>query len=428
MEEDEILRSIIADPELTDPSIDVSRLRQTTPTRAELLADVPEFSGLKFDPTQASYLEDLYRVYSGQIPMVEETPAAVTPVADTGVGESGGGGQATLPTDDFNQQEFEQNLIDQGVGLQIAPGQPVVAPGEVPVTNLDLAIYNDPMLGVVDVDGEGEFGGLDEGADPDRIQANEFADIESPTGIGPTYDEAGLPDTSIPDRGRGEIPTSTDEFDVTTDQFTRPTMADIAGPVVPIDPTQTMLDVPSTEVLGIGFDPEFDKSAIVDGQELKGTSPFTLGNVYTGEFDPDDEGTVFDTSITPEDTEESITQKVANYLGVDTSKINKAAVTGALNLVAGKALDTVIPVFTVIDLVKDAFVKSPEEVAAEEQARQENIQEAATITQRLEDEVTPQDIIDDRGRGEIPTRDPDPAPTFEPPRGGGADIGRDDPA
>ena len=44
MDEDQILQSIIADPKLTDPSIDVGKLRQTTPTRAELLADVPEFS------------------------------------------------------------------------------------------------------------------------------------------------------------------------------------------------------------------------------------------------------------------------------------------------------------------------------------------------------------------------------------------------
>lgn len=71
----------------------------------------------------------------------------------------------------------------------------------------------------------------------------------------------------------------------------------------------------------------------------------TVGLAYTGEFDPNDEGTVFDTtSITPEDTEQSITQKVADFLGVDTSTINKAAITSALNLVGGKALDTVIPI------------------------------------------------------------------------------------
>ena len=70
MDEDQILQSIIADPELTDPSIDVSQLRQTTPTRAELLADVPEFSGLKFDPTQRSYFEDLYSLYGGGAPLL----------------------------------------------------------------------------------------------------------------------------------------------------------------------------------------------------------------------------------------------------------------------------------------------------------------------------------------------------------------------
>ena len=414
---------VVTNPELVDPGIDISGLKTQTDT--SLLGNIPDFAGIQYEAFNPTRLTDLMRLYSTGLPMIDTPAAAVPPATGGGDAGSGDGGQATIPTDDFNQQEFEENLIDQGVGLQIAPGQPVVAPGEVPVTNLDLAIDNDPMLGVVDVDGEGEFGGLDEGADPDRIQANEFAGIESPTGIGPTYDEAGLPDTSIPDRNRGQIPTSTDEFDVTTDQFTRPTMADVAGPVVPIDPTSTMLDVPSTEVLGIGVQPEFDKTFVdsTTGEEMTVTSPYTLGNVYTGEFDPDDEGTVFDTtSITPEDTEESITQKVANYLGVDTSKINKAAVTGALNLVAGKALDTAIPVFTVIDLVKDAFVKSPEEAAAEEQARQDNMDEAAAITQRLEDEVTEQDIIDDRGRGQIPTRtEPEPTPTFEPPRGGGAD-------
>ena len=99
------------------------------------------------------------------------------------------------------------------------------------------------------------------------------------------------------------------------------------------DPTTTMLDVPTN----------------------------TVGLAYTGEFDPNDEGTVFDTtSITPEDTEQSITQKVADFLGVDTSTINKAAIRSALNLVGGKALDTVIPIATVFDLVKDSFTKSPE--------------------------------------------------------------------
>ena len=89
------LRSIIADPELTDPSLDVSSLRTTTPTRQELLADVPEFSGLQFDPTQQSYIEDLYRLYGGALPTIEP-PVVTTPTTDTTptVG-TGGEGQAT---------------------------------------------------------------------------------------------------------------------------------------------------------------------------------------------------------------------------------------------------------------------------------------------------------------------------------------------
>ena len=96
MDEDQILQSIIADPQLTDPSIDVGKLRQTTPTRAEILANVPEFSGLKFDPTQRSYIEDLYSVYGGGLPtipepVVEDT-AQIPGAVDTLVDVGGGGG------------------------------------------------------------------------------------------------------------------------------------------------------------------------------------------------------------------------------------------------------------------------------------------------------------------------------------------------
>ena len=403
---------VVTDPKLVDPSIDVSGLRTQTDT--SLLGNIPDYAGIQYEAFNPNRLSDLMRLYSSGLPAIDTPEAAVPPA--TGGGGSGDGGQATTPTDDFNKQEFEKNLVDQGVGLQIEPGQPVVAPGEMPVTNLEMAIYNDPNLGVVDVDGEGEFGGLINGTDPDRIQANEFAGIETPTGIGPTYDEAGL-NLGIPDRGRGQISTSADEFDVTTDQFTRPTMADVAGPSdftgAPITIQQTVMD-------GQPIDPEYDIEAI---PITTGAPPnIVMAKDPEGVVDPFDGKYTMSTAITPEDTEQSITQKIADFLGVDASKINKAAVTGALNLVAGKALDTAIPIFTVADLIKDPFVKSPEQEAAEEQARQDNIDEAAAITQRLEDEITPQDIIDDRGRGEIPTRtEPEPTPTFEPPRGGGAD-------
>ena len=75
--------------------MDVSSLRTTTPTRQELLADVPEFSGLQFDPTQQSYIEDLYALYGGALPTIEP-PVVTTPTTDTTptVG-TGGEGQAT---------------------------------------------------------------------------------------------------------------------------------------------------------------------------------------------------------------------------------------------------------------------------------------------------------------------------------------------
>ena len=47
------LKSIIVrDPSMVDPSFDISGVRTTTPTRSELLAAVPEFSGFEYDPTK----------------------------------------------------------------------------------------------------------------------------------------------------------------------------------------------------------------------------------------------------------------------------------------------------------------------------------------------------------------------------------------
>jgi hypothetical protein len=91
---------IVTDPDLIDEGIDVSGLRTTTPTRQELLSDVPEFSGIKFDPTQKDYVSDLYAVYSGQLP---STPAPAVTAPDINIplpggGGGGGGGQTTATT------------------------------------------------------------------------------------------------------------------------------------------------------------------------------------------------------------------------------------------------------------------------------------------------------------------------------------------
>ena len=147
MDEDQILQSIIADPKLTDPSIDVSQFRQTTPTRTELLADVPEFSGLKFDPTQRSYVEDLYSLYGGGAPLlpVEDTaqiPGAIDTLINVGGETSAMDKPAGDSILDTTPQDFGQNLIDQGIGVQATPTDPVVAPGEMLLTQDDFDDFN----------------------------------------------------------------------------------------------------------------------------------------------------------------------------------------------------------------------------------------------------------------------------------------------
>ena len=83
MDEDQILQSIIADPDVVDPTIDVSRLRKTTETSPRLLGGVTGIQGLKFDPTRTDYIRDLYSVYSGGLPTIDVAPEVVAPVVDT---------------------------------------------------------------------------------------------------------------------------------------------------------------------------------------------------------------------------------------------------------------------------------------------------------------------------------------------------------
>ena len=120
MDEDQILSSIIADPNLIDPSIDVSKLRQTTETNPRLLAEVPDFSGLKFDPSKESYIEDLYSIYGGGLPtidvaqdpttMIPQTPVIDTPI-DAGGGGGGNGGDGIITPD----TTIRDQLIDEGI-------------------------------------------------------------------------------------------------------------------------------------------------------------------------------------------------------------------------------------------------------------------------------------------------------------------------
>ena len=111
------------------------------------------------------------------------------PLTDTGSKEDTG-----------ENTDFEQNLIDQGAGVQIAPGQPVVAPGEIPVTQEEIDKYN-----------EDTYGGVDAGT----ADVQDYADIyEPPT---PVYTPPSPVRDSGGDSGGGGGSSSSDQGETSSD-------------------------------------------------------------------------------------------------------------------------------------------------------------------------------------------------------------------
>jgi len=248
MDEDQILKSIIADPELTDPSIDVSQLRQTTETNPLLLANISEFPGLKFDPTQRSYIEDLYTLYGGGAPMVPVEDTAQIPAAiDTLVnvdGETSAMDQVTGGSIlDTTPQDFGQSLVDQGIGVQATPTDPVVAPGEIPLTQDDFDDFNKIAVTPQTFADTGRADLLDQAGNVPGVgfATDFFPDID--TNVGTVLGKPGIERFDDAEAG----------IDITTEQaetpaaFDRPTIADVAGPV-----TLSRQDVVDTDA-NVGF-------------------------------------------------------------------------------------------------------------------------------------------------------------------------------
>ena len=269
---DEDFQSFIVDPNLVDEGIDVSGLKTQTSTRTELLFDLPEFSGIKVDPTRDRYIRDMYQAYGGGLPMLPEpvvdTPVVTTPIVDTSVMDQPAG-DSILDTTPTNTQ-FEQNLLDQGIGVQRSLPDPVVAPGEMPLTQDDFDDFNKiAVTPVTPVD--------------TSIAIEDFTT--------PFVTERGITGGPVEYRDQtGTIGGAPDVFDINQ-----------TG-----DPTTTMLDVPTD----------------------------TVGLAYTGEFDPADEGTVFDTSgLTGATTEQRNTIKnILNKAGqtVDNALDQLSRVPGAV--------------------------------------------------------------------------------------------------
>jgi hypothetical protein len=121
----------------------------------------PELDATRRQLFGENYLDDIeqgtgiaqYYTGFGQMPTLDYTPAPVQevapvvdvtqPVVDTGEGSVGiGDGDITVP--DTGNTEFEQDLIDQGIGVQASPGDPVGAAFEEQLTQEaidDLADY-----------------------------------------------------------------------------------------------------------------------------------------------------------------------------------------------------------------------------------------------------------------------------------------------
>ena len=169
---------IVTNPDLVDEGIDVSGLR--TNTDASILGNIPDYGGIQYEAYNPNRLSDLMRLYSGGFPMLD-TPQAAAPV--TTAPDTDNGGQEILPVlydpipEPINTP-FEDYLIDEGIGVQGAIGDPVVAPGEIPYTQEQMDAENaipvtQPMTG---------------GITGDSIEVEDLINYQDPS----NSDESGL--------------------------------------------------------------------------------------------------------------------------------------------------------------------------------------------------------------------------------------------
>ena len=105
------------------------------------LGNVPGFEGMKTATTDYNRYQDLYNLYLGGGFDAAQDDFPIQAEDITGGTGTGGTGTTTGGTGGVNTPE-EQRLIDAGIGLQVAPGQPVFAPGEEPVTQADIDAFN----------------------------------------------------------------------------------------------------------------------------------------------------------------------------------------------------------------------------------------------------------------------------------------------
>ena len=272
------LRSILVrDAAKVDPSFDITGARTQTATRPELLAAVPEFSGFEFDPTQRSYVEDLYALYAGGVPTRDvamgdsaQIPGAINTLVNVGGG--GGMDQVTGGLDTTPEQTF----ADQPV-TSITPGTTV-----------------DNVTGDI-TNPDGSFGGniVDEFFTP-------------PSGI--TGDPIVMEDlTTIDGEPIGTIGT------MTGPPMVSPVLTNQGPTIGTVDPTKAFADqTPLTDV------------------ELAEQGFLTpISQVTPPGFEP---------TVTINETPETFIDKTKNFLGLDNINLPEFAIRAAINAAVGKPI------------------------------------------------------------------------------------------
>jgi len=318
MSSEDLKSLIVTDPSLVDEGIDVSGLRTQTDTNPRLLASIADYPGISYDPTSFSYLSDLNELFGYGLPLVD-TEAATPPA--TGTPETGDGSQVTVPggintlVTPRNTAE-DQRLIDAGIGLQGAPGDPVVAPGEIPRTQDELDEFN--LRPVTDV-------------------SKRLVD----EGVGLRIGEAG------PVFAPGEIPVTQAQLDA---ENRTP-----GSNVIPKDPSQMLPQISDSVILPRQTSLQ-DELGIKGDIGVEGEDPgrFTATPPTGDVFAAGDYSDVVGTLADPREKLDIITEEDAAdpdgllaKLGITGFNAQEAAVKAAINTAIGK------PVTLFIDVLKE---------------------------------------------------------------------------
>jgi len=145
-QDDYLYQTVYKDPMQEYPDVDVSALKDVPTARDTTLFHKvsPGLTGISIDPygSGGNYMTEWGRILTEELDPIQKAQAPA-PVVDTPVDTgAGGGGLDVVDTLVNVNTPFEQNLIDQGAGVQGAPGDPVVAPGEMPVTQEEMDAFN----------------------------------------------------------------------------------------------------------------------------------------------------------------------------------------------------------------------------------------------------------------------------------------------